>query len=128
MTVLELLLDNLPTRYVDAIVNNMFDRKSLYKEASCIEAEMLTLFDWEQSKEGYDFWDKVLTAIIEHSVLPKLPIQIKYAPSTWIMSETYLYIMNSFDTGINVSFEVDFTALRKSQDSDKKEKILSILN
>jgi len=128
MTVLELLLDNLPERYVDAIVNNMFDRKALYREAECIEAELLTLFDWEQSKQGYDFWDKVLTAIIEHSVLPPMPIVVKYAPSTWIISDKNLFIMNSFDTGINISFEIDFSVLAKAQDIDKKEKILAILN
>lgn len=128
MTVIELLFEHLPEKYVDAIVNNMFDRRELQREAGCIEAEMLTLFDWEQSREGYEFWDKVLTAIIEHSVLPKMPININYAPSTWLMSKGNLFIMNSFDTGINISFEIDFKMLKKSQDIEKKEKLLSILN
>lgn len=128
MTVIELLFEHLPEKYVDAIVNNMFDRRELQREAGCIEAEMLTLFDWEQSREGYEFWDRVLTAIIEHSVLPKMPVDIKYAPSTWLMSNGNLFIMNSFDTGINISFEIDFKMLKKSQDIEKKEKLLSILN
>lgn len=128
MTVIELLFEHLPEKYVDAIVNNMFDRRELQREAGCIESEMLTLFDWEQSREGYDFWDKVLTAIIEHSILPKMPVDIKYAPSTWLMSKGNLFIMNSFDTGINISFEIDFKMLKKSQDIEKKEKLLSILN
>jgi hypothetical protein len=128
MTVLELLFEHLPERYIDAITNNMFDRQDLYREAGCIESEMLTLFDWEQSRQGYDFWDKVLCSIINNEPLPFLPVDIVYAPSTWMLSKSNLFIMNSFDTGINVCFEINMKNLNKIHDLDKKEKILSILN
>lgn len=128
MTVLELLFEHLPERYIDAVINNMFDRKDLHREAGCIESELLTLFDWEQSRQGYDFWDNVLSSIMDNKELPSIPVDITYCPSTYFISKNNLYIMNSFDTGINVCFEVDFKKLNTIIDLDKKEKIYSILN
>ena len=128
MTVLELLFEHLPERYIDAVINNMFNRGDLHREAECIESELLTIFDWEQSSQGYDFWDNVLSSIMDEQELPPLPVNISYCPSTYFLSKNNLYIMNSFDTGINVSFEIDFNKLNTIIDLDKKEKIYSILN
>jgi hypothetical protein len=128
MTVLQLLFEHLPERYIDAVINNMFNREDLQREAGCIESELLTLFDWEQSRQGYDFWENVLSSIMDDHELPSIPVDIAYCPSTYFISKNNLYIMNSFDTGINVCFEVDFKKLNTIIDLDKKEKIYSILN
>lgn len=128
MKVIELLFLHLPERYIEAIANNLFDKNHLYREADTIEAEMLTLFDWHNSKEGYDFWDAVLTAITEGGRFPKIPLQIDYQPSTWILSGHVLHIMNSQDTRINISFDVDLARIMDIPDKGKREKILTLLN
>jgi hypothetical protein len=127
MTILELLLDHLPERYVDAIVNNVYDNKVLYRKADSIEIEMLILFDWNQSREGYDFWEEVLECVISGDELPPLPIDITYKPGTIILTKDQMYLMNSFNTGINVSFDIDYSMIH-TMDTDKKEKIYSLVN
>jgi hypothetical protein len=128
MTLLELLFEHFTDSHIDAIANNMFDRSELHREADTIESEMLTIFDWSASREGYDYWDSVLTAITEGKPIPPLPMFINYYPSTMILSNDSLHIMNSFGTGINVSFNVNFSMLHKLEDQERKEKIYSLLN
>ena len=127
MTILELLLDHLPGRYVDAIVNNLYDNKILYRKADSIEVEMLVLFDWNQSREGYDFWEEVLECVINGDELPPIPIDINYQPNTIMLTKDQMFLMNSFGTGINVSFDVDYKNIHK-MDRDKKEKIYALVN
>ena len=78
MRVLDILLKHLPTQYVDLIINNINDHTILDEEGTSITAELLVLFDWQQSTEGYDFWDQVMDYLQGDAELPQLPINIKY--------------------------------------------------
>lgn len=127
MTVLELLIDNLPDKYIEAVINNVKDKSSLQQEADNISMELMTLFDWETSKEGYDFWEEVLEAILVSGNLPPLPVSIEYAPSTMFYCEDKILLMNIGDTGINVSFNIERDAI-KHLEGEKKEKVLAFIN
>jgi hypothetical protein len=127
MTVLELLLDHLPKRYVDAVVNNLKNRDCLYNEAGTFSSELMTLFDWYESREGYEFWEMLLEAVLVGDELPMIPITIEYYPSTTFVCKKYIYVMNAADTNINVAFDFDKSKL-KDMDEEKKEKILAFLN
>jgi hypothetical protein len=106
MTILEMLLEKLPDNYVDAVINNMDKPSDLQQQAICFEIDFLSLFDWTESLEGYEFWEEVLEAVMEGDKLPHLPIHIEYKPSTYIVADDSLYVMNSAGTGINVQFDI----------------------
>lgn len=127
MTVLELLLDMLPTRYVDAVVNNMDDRSQLHQEAGTFSSELMTLFDWHKSREGYEFWDEVLESTLTNQKLPEIPITIDYAPSTMFLCGKHLYIMNAGGTDINMVYDIVDLEFKKMA-PNKKEKFLALLN
>jgi hypothetical protein len=106
MTILEMLLEKLPDNYVDAVINNMDKPSDLQQQAICFEIDFLSLFDWTESLEGYEFWEEVLEAVMQGDKLPHLPIHIEYKPSTYIVADDSLYVMNSAGTGINVQFDI----------------------
>jgi hypothetical protein len=106
MTILEMLLEKLPDNYVDAVINNMDKPSDLQQQAICFEIDFLSLFDWTESLEGYEFWEEVLEAVMQGNKLPHLPIHIEYRPSTYIVADDSLYVMNSSGTGINVQFDI----------------------
>lgn len=129
MTVLELLLDHLPERYVDRIVSYVSNRSELEREADNISVEMLTLFQWEDSREGYDFWSDLLEAIEEGKEIPKLPIDISYAPNTHlILEDNEWVVMNT--GGVNINIRFDYTPSKVSQlkDKEKYEKFSAFVN
>jgi len=128
MTVLELLLNHLPTKYVDCVVNNLSDRKILHQEAHCIESEMMCLFDWSSSTEGYEFWDRVFHYILGDGKLPPLPINIDYKPSAMIYADDTMYIMNAGNTNINIKMEVDLKELYNANNQDTKDRVFAWLN
>lgn len=127
MTVLELLVDNLPDKYIEAVINNVKNKSSLQQEADNISAELMSLFDWESSREGYDFWEEVLEAILISGELPPIPLTIGYAPSTMFYCEDKVMLMNVGDTGIHVSFEMSRDAI-KYLEGERKEKVLAFIN
>lgn len=127
MTVLELLLDHLPKRYVDAVVNNLKNKNCLYNEAGSFSSELMTLFDWHESREGYDFWETLLECVLIGDQLPMIPITIEYLPSTTFVCKKCIYVMNAADTNINIAFDFDKSNL-KNMDEYKKEKILAFVN
>jgi hypothetical protein len=127
MTILELLLEYLPERYVDAIVNNMTDRSYLNNKAGTLSSDLMTLFDWNESREGYDFWYEVLECAITNRKLPKIPITITYLPSTTFVTKDYIYVMNVEDTNLNLAYDYSRKTIR-NMDEFKKETILAFLN
>jgi hypothetical protein len=127
MTVLELLLDHLPERYVDAVLNNLKDKSSLTNKSGTISSELMTLFDWNESREGYEFWEELLECLLTNQSLPELPITILYSPSTTFVCKKTVYIMNAADTNINLAFDFSKDHL-KEMDLYKKEKILAFVN
>ena len=127
MTILEMLLDKLPENYVDAVINNMERPSEIQDEAICFEIDFLSLFDWEDSREGYDFWEEVLESVIEGNELPSFPIVIEYAPSTYIVADDLIYLMNSANTNINLCFTLKGNPLSTFHDKGL-EKYLSFVN
>ena len=73
------------------------------------------------------FWDAVVDALDSGDELPEIPIDIHYAPGTVFLVDDTMIIMNSFDTGINVAYEVDYSKMHLVSDNNR-EKMLSILN
>jgi hypothetical protein len=127
MKVLDILLKHLPTPYVDLIINNINDHTILDEEGTSITAELLVLFDWEQSEEGYDFWDQVMEYLQGDAELPQLPIDIKYKPSCVITMSDGLYVMNAGDTGINIKYEILMHELKNST-RKVREQVLMWMN
>jgi hypothetical protein len=127
MRVLDILLKHLPTPYVDLIINNINDHTVLDDEGTSITAELLVLFDWQQSTEGYDFWDQVMEYLQGDAELPQLPINIKYYTSSVIVMEDGLYVMNAGDTGLNIKYEILMHELKNST-RKVREQVLMWLN
>lgn len=128
MTVLELLLDYLPNEYVDCVVNNLIDRKVLQENGYSIEVEMMSLFDWSDSSEGYEFWDQVFRYIIGEASLPPLPVSIQYRPSALIYADDKMYIMNVGDTNLNLKMDVDLKELSMATNENTKDRVFAWLN
>lgn len=129
MTILESLLNYLPTKYIDAIINNVRDRDNLQGPSLCIAHDLMCLFDWDESKQGYQFWEKVLEAILEDKNLPMLPIPIDYIPGTILPVNDALLLMNIANTGLHIQLDIDLVQLSsKHIDQKKKEQIFSLLN
>lgn len=127
MRVLDILLKHLPTPYVDLIINNINDHTILDEEGTSITAELLVLFDWQQSTEGYDFWDQVMEYLQGDAELPQLPINIKYYTSSVIVMEDGLYVMNAGDTGLNIKYDILMHQLKNST-RKVREQVLMWLN
>ena len=127
MRVLDILLKHLPTPYVDLIINNINDHTILDEEGTSITAELLVLFDWEQSTEGYDFWDQVMEYLQGDAELPQLPINIKYYTSSVIVMEDGLYVMNAGDTGLNIKYDILMHQLKNST-RKVREQVLMWMN
>jgi hypothetical protein len=126
MKVLDILLKHLPTPYVDLIINNINDHTVLDDEGTSITAELLVLFDWQQSTEGYEFWDQVMDYLQGDAELPQ-PINIKYYTSSVIVMEDGLYVMNAGDTGLNIKYEILMHELKNST-RKVREQVLMWLN
>jgi hypothetical protein len=115
MKIIDILLQRLPERYVDLIVSNMDDFNVAYNEEGTLASvELMTLFDWEQSREGYDFWDQVYLYLLGESELPQLPIDIIYTPSTVMVMKDGMYVMNSGGSGISIKYEIIMPELKNS--------------
>jgi len=128
MTVLELLLDYLPSEYVDCIVNNLEDKKVLEDDAFSIEGEMMALFDWSASKEGYEFWNQVFHYVLGNSNLPPLPIIIDYKPSAVIYADNVIYVMNVGSTNINIKMDVNLKELSRATNKKTTDEVYCWLN
>jgi hypothetical protein len=127
MKILDLLMNHLPNEYVDCIVNNLDDFRVLEDEGFSVEAELMSLFDWVESREGYEFWNQVFHYIIGESDLPQLPIDIKYKPSLTITMKDGMYVMNAGDTGLNIRYQVIMKDLPKAE-KKAQEQVMSWLN
>jgi hypothetical protein len=115
MKIINILLQRLPERYVDLVVSNMDDFNVAYNEEGTLASvELMTLFDWEQSREGYDFWDQVYLYLLGESELPQLPIDIIYTPSTVMVMKDGMYVMNSGGSGISIKYEIIMPELKNS--------------
>lgn len=128
MTVLELLLDYLPDKYVDCVVNNLTNRKVLHEQGYNIEMEMMSLFDWSDSNEGYEFWDQVFRYILGEASLPPMPINISYRPSEFIYANDMMYLMNAGGTNINIKMDIDLKELMFATNKLTKDRVYSWLN
>lgn len=127
MKVLDMLMDYLPTEFVDLIINNLNDHSVLDEEGTSITSELLCLFDWEQSVEGYDFWEQVMDYLQGDDELPQLPIDIIYKPSCVITMSDGMYVMNAGDTGLNIKYEILMHELKNST-RKAQEQVLMWLN
>jgi len=126
--VLETLLDKLPMEYVDRIANNIDNIKILYEESSEAELELMVLFDWVNSLEGWSFWNDVYNYIVEGGKLPKFPIVITYKKHTVIYADNSMYVMNSHDTGINLKHNLKINEIKRGKSEKMEEQLLSWLN
>jgi hypothetical protein len=127
MKILDLLMNHLPNEYVDCIVNNLDDFNVLEDEGFSIEAELMTLFDWVESREGYEFWNQVFHYILGESDLPSLPVDVDYKPSLVINMNDGMYIMNAGGTGLNIKYEVIMKDLHRAE-KKAQEQVLMWLN
>jgi hypothetical protein len=126
--VLETLLDKLPMEYVDRIANNIDNIKILYEQSSEAELELMVLFDWVNSLEGWSFWNDVYNYIVEGGKLPKFPIVITYKKHTVIYADNSMYVMNSHDTGINLKHNLKINEIKRGKSEKMEEQLLSWLN
>lgn len=128
MKIIDLLLERLPNNYVELIINNMDDFNVAYKEEGTLASvELMTLFDWNESREGYDFWNRVYLYLVGESELPQLPIEIKYKPSSVLMMRDGMYVMNTGGSGLNIKYDVIIHELKNSN-AKAREQVLLWLN
>lgn len=127
MKILDLLMNHLPTEYVDCVVNNLEDFSVLDDEGFSVEAELMSLFDWVESREGYEFWNQVFHYVIGEAELPPLPIEITYKPSLIITMTDGVYIMNAGGTGLNIKYQVIMKDIPRAE-KKAQEQVLMWLN
>ena len=87
----------------------------------------MTLFDWVESREGYEFWNQVFHYILGESDLPSLPVDVDYKPSLVINMNDGMYIMNAGGTGLNIKYEVIMKDLHRAE-KKAQEQVLMWLN
>lgn len=108
MKVIDLLNKKLPKEYVDAIINNIQSPSELYNEAGDIETELMSLFDWDVSNEGFDFWQNVFELILENKRLPKMNrVRVDYFPGTMLFTRHSILTMNV--AGMDIKLKFDYT-------------------
>ena len=127
MKILDLLTNHLPTEYVDCVVNNLEDFSVLDDEGYSVEAELMSLFDWVESREGYEFWNQVFHYVIGEAELPPLPIEISYKSSLIITMQDGMYVMNAGGTGLNIKYKVIMKDLPRAE-KKAQEQVLMWLN
>jgi hypothetical protein len=108
MKVIELLKKKLPMEYVQAIVRNAERPSDLFEEAEDIEVELMSLFDWSNTKEGFEFWSDVFNSVIEGTKLPNFKkVSIIYLPGTVFFTKNQVMMYNIADMDINLKFEYE---------------------
>ena len=127
MKIIDVLRRHLPMKYIKAIQNNMIEPNEIFMESMSLEVDFLTLFDWEDSREGYEFWESVLEAMLLGSDLPDFPIAIDYAPNTYIIANDKIQLLNMGGSGLDIEFDID-KKLVKQANPRAVEKYLSFLN
>ena len=129
MSLIESLRERLPESFVSLIKANMDCPEELeIPHFMPIESELMSLFDWESSNEGYDFWNEVHMYLIDIGDIPLLPIEIEYKRDTLFYTYSSLHIMNLADTGLCIKYDVKPGEFDDSLNEELKEKVLSILN
>jgi len=110
MTVLELLKTKMSHEYIVAIIANMED-KTLLDEVSELPLadELEGLFDWDESNEGFSFWDEVYNAIMEGNQLPKIAFRATWYPNTYICTTTDSILLNANGSGKDLKVIVDMS-------------------
>lgn len=130
MNLRESFKNKLPSKYVSLIERNMEDPQELdISHFMPIESELMSVFDWEESIEGYDFWNEVhlyLSGLCNE--LPLIPITIDYKSSEVLYADSSIHVMNISNTGVCVKYECPIQEGWSSINDDLKEKVLSILN
>jgi hypothetical protein len=112
MKVIDLLKNKLPGAYVQAIVRNVDKPSDLFEEAEDIEVELMSLFDWSNSKEGYEFWADVFSHVIEGLPLPKInKVRIEFFPGATFFTKNQIMMFNIAGMDINLKFDYDPTFL-----------------
>jgi len=127
MKIIDVLRRHLPMKYIKAIQNNMIEPNEIFMESMSLEVDFLTLFDWEDSREGYEFWESVLEAMLLGSDLPDFPVVIDYAPNTYIIANDKIQLLNMGGSGLDIEFDID-KKLVKQANPRALEKYLSFLN
>ena len=130
MNLIDSLRERLPERYIELIMDNMDNPKDINSSHFMpIESELMSLFPWELSNEGYEFWNSVHLFLINITgELPFIPIEIEYAPDTIMYSETQVHIMNLAGQGLCIKFNNDSDNPMSNITPQLREKILGILN
>lgn len=94
--------------YVQAIVRNAERPSDLFEEAEDIEVELMSLFDWSNTKEGFEFWSDVFNSVIEGTELPNFKkVSIVYLPGTVFFTKNQVMMYNIADMDINLKFDYE---------------------
>jgi hypothetical protein len=108
MKVIDLLKSKLPHDYVQAVIRNLDSPTDLFQEAEDIEVELMSLFDWSNSKEGYEFWADVFSFVCDGTPLPKLKkIDIEFLPGATFFTKNQIMMFNIAGMDINLKFDYD---------------------
>ena len=107
MTVLELLSQRLPVKYVMAIIANMEEKRILDHKASHLTKELEEIFNWSESKEGYEFWATVFDSVVDGDDLPELPFRASWAPNTYLSLTIGSFLINVNEGGYDVLIQLD---------------------
>lgn len=129
MNLIESLKEKLPDPYIELIKSNMDSPLELNSTHFMpIESELMSIFDWETSNEGYGFWNEVHLYLIDLGDLPPIPIEIEYAKDTVLYADQHIHVMNLAGVGMCVKYNVLIKDFKHDLDDSLKEKVLSILN
>ncbi len=129
MILIDSLSKKLPDKYIRLISSNMDDPDELNTHHFMpVESELMSLFDWEHSNEGYGFWNEVHLYMIELGDLPMLPVDISYDADTVMYSQGSIYIMNLSGSGASIRYECPIDDGWENLSDELKESVLGFLN
>ena len=133
MNLRQSFIQRLPHKYVDLIERNldMSDYPDMLDTTHFmpIESELMQLFQWEESIEGYDFWNEVHLYLVGlTSELPEIPIYMGYRTSEIMYANSHIYVMNVSNTGVCIKYKSPIEEGWSSINRELEEKVLSFLN
>lgn len=129
MNLIESFRERLPDSYIELIKSNMESPLELNSiHFMPIESELMSIFDWETSNEGYRFWNEVHLYLIHLGDLPPIPIDIEYAKDTIFYCDKSIHIMNLSGVGMCIKYDILIKDFKNDLNEDLREKVLSMLN
>lgn len=107
MNALDILKENLPTKYIVALIGNLDDKSILdSNEYTSILSCLINMFKWKDSIEGEPFWTDVYNAILSGGELPEIPFRADWSPNSYVSLDVGNILINLNGEGEDIEIRL----------------------